>query len=391
MNHYSESAEAHRTDTTEGDAIIVTGDLVLDVPDADHWLSGIASALKQADLVIGHLEVPHTDSLHEVPGDVPAPGAPPENLDALQRAGFSAVTLAGNHMYDCGEDGLADTIARLDSLSIASCGGGPNLAAARMAALLPVGERVVALLSYNCVGPELSWAAVDKGGTAYLRVHAEDGGTITPKKNLTHIAGEAASFLRTDISRARHEAVRQFGDRPLLIMVALHKGIVHTPAKLAPYERELAHMAVDAGADVVISHHAHIVRGMEYYKGKPIYHGLGNGCVVTEALSPDQDHPARAEWAQQRKKLFGFEPDPAYRLAPFHPEAVNAFLGRLVWEKDGRVTAGFMPVHIDPPGRPVMADAAQAARIIAYVQDITGQAGLPSLTLTPKADMVTFS
>jgi poly-gamma-glutamate capsule biosynthesis protein CapA/YwtB (metallophosphatase superfamily) len=43
-----------------------------------------------------------------------------------------------------------------------------------------------------------------------------------------------------------------------------------------------------------VGHHAHIVRGIEFYKGKPVFHGLGNGCVVTHALNPDQSHPARA-------------------------------------------------------------------------------------------------
>ena len=43
---------------------------------------------------------------------------------------------------------------------------------------------------------------------------------------------------------------------------------------------------IDAGADVVIGHHAHLLRGIEVYKGKPIFHGLGNFVTVTHALSP---------------------------------------------------------------------------------------------------------
>ncbi len=89
-------------------------------------------------------------------------------------------------------------------------------------------------------------------------------------------------------------------------------------------------MPRSSGADAVFSHHAHIVRGIEFVDGKPVFHGLGNGCVVTHALAPAQDHPVRAAWAERRKQLFGFEPDPAYHLAPFHPEAVNGFMARLV-------------------------------------------------------------
>jgi Bacterial capsule synthesis protein PGA_cap len=168
----------------------------------------------------------------------------------------------------------------------------------------------------------------------------------------------------------------------------LHKGLVHTPARLAPYERHVACAAIDAGAQVVIGHHAHLIRGMEFYRGKPIFHGLGNGCVVTRALSPGQDNPARAAWVERRKKLFGFEPDPEYWLAPFHPDAVNAMLGRLKWHDDGRIEAGFVPVHVEAPGRPVIADEPHAAATIAYMARITVEAGLPPLSLSRRDDMV---
>ncbi len=132
----------------------------------------------------------------------------------------------------------------------------------------------------------------------------------------------------------------------------------------------------------VIGHHAHIVRGIAWHRGKPIFHGLGNGCVVTRALSPAQDHPARAAWAERRKVLFGFEPDPAYHLAPFHPEAVNAMLGWIDWHADGSHRCG------DRAGRcrttragrcwPARTRADQIAR---YVEAITVAAGLPAISI----------
>src|SRR5690606_17153326 len=113
-------------------------DLVLDEPDAGHWLSGIAPVLRAADLAIGHLEVPHTHSVHEMAGDIPAPGAPPENLAALAEAGFRVVTLAGNHIADCGPQGIANTIAGLEDQGIGYCGAGADLASARRPAIVDV-------------------------------------------------------------------------------------------------------------------------------------------------------------------------------------------------------------------------------------------------------------
>jgi poly-gamma-glutamate synthesis protein (capsule biosynthesis protein) len=352
-----------------------TGDLVLDEPAPDHWLGGIAAATRAADVTIGHLEVPHTRRGIEMVGDVPAPAAEPAHLAALKRAGFAAVTLAGNHIADCGAPGIADTRTELARLGIAHGGAGANIDEARLPALVRAGGRRIAVLSYNCVGPENGWAAADRAGCAYVRIETAHGEPIAPAAPLTRPQPESLAAMRRDI-----EALRDLHD---FLIVALHKGIVHTPATLAPYERAVAHAAVEAGADVVVSHHAHLIRGMEFHRGKPIFHGLGNGCVVTRALSPVQDNRARAAWALKRRQLFGFEPDPAYWLAPFHPEAVNAMLGHLRWHDDGRVEAGFIPVHVEPPGRPVLADGPRSRAIAEYLQDITRRAGLPPLTLTP--------
>jgi poly-gamma-glutamate synthesis protein (capsule biosynthesis protein) len=187
------------------------------------------------------------------------------------------------------------------------------------------------------------------------------------------MAADVPATLARDVAAARSQAD--------LVLVALHKGIVHVPARLAPYERPLAHAAIEAGADAVIGHHAHIVRGIEFHRGRPIFHGLGNGCVVTRALSPAQDHPARRAWAERRRQLFGFEPDPAYSLAPFHPEAVNAMLGGLRCFGDGRIEAFIVPVHVEPPGRPVLAAGARAGQIRAYISAITTAGGLPPVRI----------
>ena len=363
--------------------IVFCGDLVLDEPNPEYWLSGIAPALQSADLAVGHLEVPHTQSTLELNGDVPAPGADPGHLAALPDAGIRVLTLAGNHMSDCGERGIIDTREGVNRLGLACCGAGINLEEARRPAVLSISEKLVSVLSYNCVGPENGWATETKAGVAFIRIDNADGGPITPSATLDQVSWESVKSMQQDIVTAKHNSD--------IVIVALHKGIVHTPALLASYEQPVSYAAVDAGADVVIGHHAHIIRGIEFYRGKPIFHGLGNGCVVTKALSPDQEHPARADWVLKRKLLFGFEPDPEYCLAPFHPEAVNSMLGYVRWYSNGRIESGFIPVHVEPPGRPVIADDTKAKEIIDYVEHITMKAGLPPLSLKKKKHWVAVS
>jgi len=352
--------------------ILLAGDLVLDADDPDHWLSGIAPAVRAADIAIGHLEVPHTRRGAELAGDVPAAAARPEDLDALARCGFAALSLAGNHIADWGPEGIEDTIARLDELDIAHTGAGATLDDARRPALLDGGGRRISFLSYNCVGPEAGWAAAERAGCNYLRIATADGSPVAPAGPLTDVTEEARRRLADEVAAARESAD--------LVIVALHKGIVHTPAVLAPYERPLAAAALAAGADVVVGHHAHILRGIEVSDGRPVFHGLGNACVVTHALSPGQDHPARAAWVERRRKLFGFEPDPRYTLAPFHPEAVHGALGIVIAHADGRLSCGVVPLWVEPPGRPVCVDDERAKAVIAYLERITAEAELPPLT-----------
>ncbi len=362
--------------------LVFAGDLVLDEPDADHWLSGIAPVLQAADVAIGHLEVPHTLRGRELAGDVPAPGAHPDHIAAIARAGFQAVSLAGNHIADCGPQGIADTIDALTRAHFRFAGTGPTLSDARAPAILQHKDTNIALLSYNCVGPESSWATDTRAGCAFVRIDTANGEPIAPAAALDRAEPDSLRQMSSDIAAARKHVD--------IVIVALHKGIVHTPARLAPYEREVAHAAIDAGADIVLGHHAHIVRGIERYRGKPIFHGLGNGCVVTRALSPDQSHPARAAWARKRRELFGFEPDPTYYLAPFHPDAINAMLGR-VRKQGNEMRVGFVPVHVEAPGRPVLANANQVKRIADYIEHITKDAGLPAISTTFDGECVWLS
>jgi poly-gamma-glutamate capsule biosynthesis protein CapA/YwtB (metallophosphatase superfamily) len=347
---------------------IFAGDIVLDEPDPDHWLSGIAAATQTADVTIGHLEVPHTLRGAELKGDVPAPGAAPENLAALGRAGFDLLTLAGNHIADRGPEGISDTRDELKRLGIGFCGAGGDLESACAAGSLSHGGLRIGVLSYNCVGPQIGWATPRTAGCAYVKVRTADGAPVAPAGSLQDADPDSVRLMQEQIAAAR-------GAHDFLI-VSLHKGLVHVPAKLAPYERQIAEAAIDAGADVVLGHHAHLIRGIEFYRGKPIYHGLGNGCVVTRALSPSQDHPERAAWARKRKLLFGFEPDPDFWLAPFHPQAVNAMLGSLRLHDNGKMEVGFVPVRVMAPGRPVVASGADAAAVVDYVRSISAAAGM---------------
>ena len=353
--------------------LYMTGDLVLDEPDADFFFDPARALLAQADALIGHVEVPHTTRGIESVGDIPAPASDPENLRAVGRAGFHMVSLAGNHIHDRGGEGIADTIANLTEQGVASAGAGLTLAEARRPGLISRAGKRVGLLSYNCVGPREGWAGPKHAGCAYLKIisHYEPEGANPggPPKVYTFADPDTVEAMQADI-----EAVGAHVD---VLVVALHKGVVHTPGHVAMYEKAVSRAAIDAGADIVIGHHAHILRGVELYRGKPIFHGLGNFITVTRALNVEGNaSPERRAWAERRKVLFGFEPDPDYPLYPFHPESKNGMIAACHIAGDGTVSPGFRPLWMLPTGQPQPhGDDDRGRAVAAYVESISRAAG----------------
>jgi poly-gamma-glutamate capsule biosynthesis protein CapA/YwtB (metallophosphatase superfamily) len=316
--------------------VLAVGDLILDEPDPGGYFEGSRSVLSTGDVVIGHVEVPHSTTSTQLSTDVPAPPADPEHLAALAEANFDVVTLAGNHVFDAGEEGVLDTLRHAHRFGLRTAGAGANLAAARAPAVVETGGLRIAVLSYNCVGPRESWATSRKAGCAYVRVlthyeldHASPGG---PPEVFTFADPASLDDLAADIARADAEFD--------VVVVAFHKGIGHTPAVVAMYERPVAHAAIDAGADLVIGHHAHIMRGVEVYRGRPVFHGLGNFVTVTRALDPDLgDSAERRAWARRRIDLYGFAPDPAMPTYPFHPLSRNTAIVDCRFDNSGRLVS----------------------------------------------------
>jgi poly-gamma-glutamate capsule biosynthesis protein CapA/YwtB (metallophosphatase superfamily) len=354
-------------------SIALVGDLILGEPDPDFFFERARDTLRARDLVIGHIEVPHTRRGRELQFDVPAIPSDPDHLAALSRAGFHLATLAGNHIYDYGLEGIADTVSGLAAVGVETCGAGVDLERARRPARLERHGVQVCVLSYNCVGPRESWASEDKPGCAYVRVLGKDGrenpGPGVPDLLDAYAQPESLRAMQDDIGRLKAEGV--------CVIVALHKGIVHTPARLAGYERPLAHAAAEAGASLVVGHHAHILRGIEVAGDCPIFHGLGNFVTVTQALNVDNAHPGRRAWALKRRELFGFTPDPSYLNYPFHPESKHALIADCRVESRGRIRGGFLPCWIQPSGQPeIVGRDARGQAVFDYVTNISRAEGL---------------
>jgi poly-gamma-glutamate capsule biosynthesis protein CapA/YwtB (metallophosphatase superfamily) len=251
-----------------------SSDVILKLPDPSTYFAHVAPVLRSGDVVIGNNEIPYTKRPVRTTSIQSAED--PDALEALKYAGFNVVTLAGNHVWDAGVPGIEDTLAWFRAHGIACAGAGMNLQEARQPALLEKGGTVFGVLNDNCVGPKDTWATRDKPGCAYVHVlthyeldHAVPGGTAAV---YTFAEPESLDAMVEDIAKARAQCD--------VLVVSLHKGIIHTRATLARYERDVSRAAIDAGADLVLGHHAHILKGIEIYKGKAIFHGFRADCII---------------------------------------------------------------------------------------------------------------
>jgi len=201
--------------------------------------------LSGADLTLANLENPVVRSAVYHPEATTFTGDL-RLMPVLKQAGTDGVTLGNNHILDAGTSGLLETLGHLEDAGIAYAGAAADLAAAREPMVFELGGTRVGVLSYQGVPSyDWAWAAETTPGTAPL---VED-------------------VMREDIRRLR--------TRVDLVVVMPHWGkeYVATPE---PGQVDLAHAAVEAGADLVVGGHAHWPKGMEVYEGSPIFYGVGN-------------------------------------------------------------------------------------------------------------------
>lgn len=233
-------------------SIVAGGDVMLgswveDVVRTRGWsypFMQLDSVLHGADVVFANLEAPFgvEDSAFE---KTFAFQVSPDLIQVLTAGKINVVSLANNHILDYGEGALVHTINLLKERGISFSGAGLNLSEARRPALLDIKGCKMAFASYSLTFPEEFWATDSTAGTCF----------------------PYHTFFYQDIKKFKQE-----ND---LVIVSFHWGgeLLNTPKE---YQVQLAHQTINAGADLIIGHHPHVVQGVEIYKGKPIFYSLGN-------------------------------------------------------------------------------------------------------------------
>lgn len=231
-------------------------------------LQAILPSWTEADLRLGNLESPICTSARAAPAKMTLRGAPGA-IELLRKGGFNCLTLANNHMMDYGAAGIRETHAALESGGIRHGGSGLSEEEARAAVLLERAGQRIGILSYCDVEQKSPlYATAASAGVAALNVD---------------------------------QCLREVSElRPLVdwVIVQLHWGLEMAQLP-SPSQRQLARRFVQAGADLILGHHPHLLQPMEIIKGTPVLYSLGN-FLFSEMYWQGRDQDGRAFTSKYR-------------------------------------------------------------------------------------------
>lgn len=207
----------------------------------------LSAEMQKADITMANQEFPFSARGTQAQDKQFTFRVDPSYVKILQGMGIDIVTLANNHALDYGTEALSDTFQTLDGAGIAYVGAGDSKERAARAYVTEMGGRIFGFLAASRVIPEVGW----------------------------NIDNRQPGLLCTYDSAALCQAIRKAKETCDYVAVYVHWGIEreNTPQD---YQRQLGKAYIDAGADIVIGSHPHVLQGIEYYNGKPIVYSLGN-------------------------------------------------------------------------------------------------------------------
>jgi poly-gamma-glutamate capsule biosynthesis protein CapA/YwtB (metallophosphatase superfamily) len=167
----------------------------------------------------------------------------PERANSIKEAGINVVTLANNHLLDCGRAAVLDTLESLTQAGLSPLGAGSDETTAQIPVIQLAQGKRIGLLNYY-------WNP-----------------RTAARENRPGSCRDTPERLEAGIRSLREKADR--------VVVIFHWGI---PYKLTPLPEDLAkaRFAIDCGADVVVGHHPHVIQPFEVYRGHPIFYSVGN-------------------------------------------------------------------------------------------------------------------
>lgn len=251
-----EQEQVQEPETQQDVTLVFSGDILLSSYVLNNYDSNgingvlseeLQSEMQNADIAMVNEEFPFSTRGTQAEDKQFTFRVAPDYVKILQEMGIDVVTVANNHALDYGIEALTDTFQTLDDAGIAYVGAGNDLERASRPYVTKIAGKTFGFLAASRVIPEVSW----------------------------NIDNKQPGMLCTYDSAELCEAIRKTKESCDYVVVYVHWGIEreNTPQD---YQRQLGKAYIDAGADLVIGAHPHVLQGIEYYNGKPIVYSLGN-------------------------------------------------------------------------------------------------------------------
>ena len=361
------------TKTNDNIIIYGVGDIGPDRPNPESIFQHVTDVIKSGDISFCHLEIilsnrgvgPHSEDVAK----------DPIIASALKNAGFDVVGMASNHNMGAGMDAFLDTIDYLEEQALTVLGVGRNIEEARTPGIFECRGTKIAFLDYNAVLEPNAWAEANRPGAAPLRVKTffeplEPFQPGTPAKVFTFPDRGDMSAMVEDIKKAKKQAD--------VVIVSIHSGVHMMPAIIADYQKDYAHAAIDTGADLVLQHHAHILKGIEVYNGKTIFYGLGNFAIELHFMTK--------EWAEipqvkAERKVLNPDWNPPYSdypSFPFPPDSRKTIIAKCEVSNKKVSKVSFLPVYINKASEPEILSRQDKRfdEVVGYMEEISKDQGL---------------
>jgi len=358
------------------DALIIqaVGDVAPKRTEPASIFNSVAARLSEANILFGQMECPLSTRGSPAPNAKLAMRTDPSVAGILRDTGFHIMSLAGNHALDFGAVALLDSLEHLKASSIKTCGAGANIIQARQPAVFEIDNLRMAILAYSSILPVGYAAEAQRPGCASMRAfthyeQVEPDQPGTPPRIHTFPDPLDLRALLADIEEAREIAD--------FVAVSMHWGIHFVRATVADYQRTIAYAAIDHGADMIIGHHPHLLKGVEIYAERPIFYSLGNFAIEQPSAFKADVHLDKA-FAEISQLSAGWKPGERY-MTP--PETRYTLIARCTLKKAGNIEVLCFPCWIDDDSVPQLLESTDPLfeEVLEYLRAISREAGLKTL------------
>jgi len=350
--------------------LLALGDFMIEHP-LGH--SPFYDLIQNTDISIANVEAPFTDQGYPADKTV-AMKSPPPCVKELAKLGLNVAAVANNHAMDFGIDGMRQNKTLLAEAGVKPVGTGEDLNDAMMPIFVQNQALKVGFLSFSSTLPIGTSASHARPGMAPIRVET----SYLLDSSICEEQPGTAPYVSTkvideELDRAVN-VVKEAKQHCDTLVAALHWGVPEgwaTPAQgwLADYQQPLAHALVDAGVDVIMGTHPHVIHGIEIYQGKPILYCLGNFT---------SHYFAKGRVVEIARAIGGFKFDPGgFDLSRYDtiPEHGRAFAARISLGKSKVQSVEILPYILDHQGEPQYASEANQTSILDRVERFSLQFG----------------